>query len=323
MKRLRPALAARLREWAGRRHGVDTLPLTVHLRRIYILPTRSGLLIGAMVIAMLLAGLNYNSNLGLAFGFLMASIAMTAMHHCHRNLLGLQVDVGRDADGMAGASAQLGFVLQNDSATARHDIEVRCGDGARTITAVAAGAARKVGVTLPTPARGVLELRQCELATCWPLGWFRAWTYVQAPIRVHVAPRPLGHAPAPAAAAPEGPNALSQRRGDDEFAGLAPYSPGIPLKHLAWKTLARGQAAAVRTYVDAAGSPLWLDYAALPGVEPEARLSQLCRWILDSEAAGRPYGLRLPGLELAAGPQDTQRTACLRALAAFAPGPAA
>ena len=44
---------------------------------------------------MLIAGLNYNSNLGLAFAFLMASLALVAMHHCHRNLLGLSVDVNR------------------------------------------------------------------------------------------------------------------------------------------------------------------------------------------------------------------------------------
>jgi uncharacterized protein (DUF58 family) len=323
LKRLRLAAAWRLRTWAGRRHGIDTLPLTVQLRRIYILPTGSGLVLGVMVVAMLLAGLNYNSNLGLAFGFLMASIAMTAMHHCHRNLLGLKVDIGLDADGMAGASAPIGFVLLNDSAAARHDIEVRCGDGAEVVTAVAGGAARKLEVALPTPVRGVLDLRQCELATRWPLGWFRAWTYVQAPIRVHVAPRPGGSSLPPASAALHGERAQSGRRGDDDFAGLSPYTPGIPLKHLAWKTLARGQPAAVRTYVDASGSPVWLEYAALPGLSGEARLSQLCRWILDSEAAGQPYGLRLPGLELAVGQLGAHRTACLRALAAFVQEPGA
>ncbi len=315
MKRLRLAAAARLRTWARRRHGTDTLPLRVHLRRIYILPTGAGLVLGVMVIAMLLAGLNYNSNLGLAFGFLMASIAMTAMHHCHRNLLGLQVDVDPQADGFAGGSAAIGFVLQNDSAGARHDIELGC-DGARTLVAVGGNAWQKAAVALPTPTRGILRLNQCELATRWPLGWFRAWTYVQVPVTVYVAPHPRGSLAAPAGSALPGDTAPSGRRGDEDFAGLAPYAPGIPVKHLDWKTIARGRPAAVRTYTDSAGAPLWLDFARLRGLDTEARLSQLCRWLLDSEAADRPYGLRLPGLELGPDRGAAHRDACLRALAA-------
>ncbi len=45
-------------------------------------------MLASLLVAMLIAGLNYNSNLGLAFAFLMVSLALVAMHHCHRNLLG-------------------------------------------------------------------------------------------------------------------------------------------------------------------------------------------------------------------------------------------
>ena len=71
------------------------LPVTIERRRIYILPTRFGLMLAALLFAMLIAGLNYNSNLGLAFAFLMVSLVLVAMHHCHRNLLGLGVDLQR------------------------------------------------------------------------------------------------------------------------------------------------------------------------------------------------------------------------------------
>ena len=318
MNRLRLAATSRIGAWSARRHGPDTLPLTVQVRRIYIVPTRGGLVLAVMIVTMLLAGLNYNSNLGLAFGFLLASIALTAMHHCHRNLLGLTVDINQDADGFAGAGAAVDFVLQNDAGPARYDIEVRCASDAATTTAVAAGASRKVVVTLPTPTRGVMTLRQCTLTTRWPLGWFRAWTYVQAPIRIHVAPGPQGSLAAPPAAVAYGERARTAMRGDEDFAGLSPYTPGIPLKHFAWRTLARGQPPAVRTYADATGSPLWLDFAALPQLHLEARLAQLCRWIVDYDASARPYGLRLPGLELGPALDSGHRQACLRALAAFA-----
>ncbi len=323
MNRLRLAAATRLRAWAARRHGDDSLPLRIHVRRIYILPTRYGLVLAALVVAMLLAGLNYNSNLGLAFGFLMASIAMVAMHHCHRNLLGLLVDADTEADGFAGAGAQLRYLLQNDSAADRHDIEIRCAPGAAAIAGVPAGTSRRISVALPTPARGVMSVRQCELRTTYPLGWFRAWTYVQAPVTVFVAPRPQGTQMQPPAAAADGQAALARQRGDEDFAGLGPYTPGIPLKHMAWKTLARSGEPAVRNYLASSGSPQWLDWDLLAGNPAEVRLSQLCRWVLDADAARRTYGLRLPDLELAPDRGAVHREACLRALARFEAEPGA
>jgi uncharacterized protein (DUF58 family) len=92
---------------------------------------------------------------------------------------------------------------------------------------------------------------------------------------------------------------------------------------MAWKILARGREAAVRHYTSAAAAPEWLDWALLEGVEPEDRLSQLCRWVLDADAAQRAYGLRLPDVEIAPAFGTAHRLACLRALATFEPAGAA
>src|SRR5258707_13476906 len=108
---LREAAVKRLRAWAARRHGRDPLPITINRRRVYILPTRFGIMLALMLTAMLIAGLNYNSNLGLAFAFLMISIALVTMHHCNRNLLGLQVDVTTEADAFAGREAAFEVLL--------------------------------------------------------------------------------------------------------------------------------------------------------------------------------------------------------------------
>ena len=83
--------------------------MIVNRRRIYIIPTRFGIALALLLAAMLIAGLNYNSNLGLAFGFLMVSLALVAMHHCHRNLLGLSVDAIVEADAFAGDYASFEF----------------------------------------------------------------------------------------------------------------------------------------------------------------------------------------------------------------------
>jgi uncharacterized protein (DUF58 family) len=323
---VRQAATARLTRWSARRHGRDRLPLTVDRRRIYIVPSRFGIALALLLVAMLIAGLNYNSNLALAFGFLMVSLALVAMHHCHRNLLGLEVDLTAEANGFAGGTAAFEFRLRNAAALERCDLEIRLGEAAATTTGVAARSYQSALVQLPAARRGVRRLERFELRTRYPFGWFRAWTYVQVPLTAFVAPRPHGEQALPAAAGLAGSAAAAEVRGEEDFSGLRAYEAGMPLKHMAWKVVARGADPAVRTYSGTAARPQWLDWAALGRLGTEARLSQLCRWIIDSEAEHRPYGLRLPGIEIAPSQGAAHRTACLRALAAFpadGPGPGA
>ena len=98
MVSLRQSAVNRFRARIIRRHGSDRLPMSISRRRIYILPTRFGFMLGAILIAMLVAGLNYNSNLALAFAFLMSSMALVTMHHCNRNMLRLSVDASIEVD---------------------------------------------------------------------------------------------------------------------------------------------------------------------------------------------------------------------------------
>jgi uncharacterized protein (DUF58 family) len=315
---LRQAAINQLRARVIRRHGRDSLPISINRRRIYILPTRFGYMLGAILAAMLIAGLNYNSNLALAFAFLMSGMALVTMHHCNRNMLRLSVDVTTEVDAFAGREALLEFELRNGSRVDRRDIEVRC-MGAVGINSVAAGESATIEVIAPVAQRGVTRISQFELRTRYPFGWFYSWTYVQGSIAVYVAPAPLGNRTLPSGSA-QGTGSHSDARGDEDFSGLRAYQPGMPLKHMAWKVLARGGEPVVRSYSSLAAQPEWLDWSMLEGLDPEARLSQLCLWVLESDAAQRPYGLRVPGKELAPSGGAAHRFACLRALAAFGVG---
>jgi uncharacterized protein (DUF58 family) len=315
---LRQAAINKLRARVIRRHGRDSLPISINRRRIYILPTRFGFMLAAILIAMLVAGLNYNSNLAIAFAFLMSSMALVGMHHCNRNLLRLSVDVTTEVDTFAGREAMLEFELRNTTHVDRRDIEVRCLKAAAT-GSVAAGQSECIEVIAPVAQRGVTRVDQFELRTRYPFGWFYSWTYVQGTITIYAAPAPAGTRTLPSASA-KGTGSHSERRGDEDFSGLRAYQPGVPLKHMAWKVLARGGEAAVRSYSSLAAQPEWLEWSSLEGLGSEARLSQLCLWVLESDAAHRPYGLRIPGKEIAPSGGTAHRFACLRALAAFGTG---
>ena len=315
MVTLRQAAVNQLRARVIRRHGRDTLPISINRRRIYILPTRFGFMLGAILVAMLIAGLNYNSNLALAFAFLMSSMALVTMHHCNRNLLRLSVDVTPEVDAFAGGAALFEFELRNDSNMDRRDVEIRCLSGTG-LGSVTAHENTSIRVAVPVKRRGVTRISQFELRTRYPFGWFYSWTYVQGSLTIYTAPAPAGSRILPSVGE-QGNASHSEVRGDEDFSGLRSYEPGVPLKHMAWKVLARGGEAAVRSYSSLAAQPEWLDWSLLVGLDVEARLSQLCQWVLESDAAHRPYGLRLPGQEIAPSGGAAHRFTCLRALAAF------
>lgn len=315
MVTLRQAAVNQLRARVIRRHGRDSLPISISRRRIYILPTRFGFMLGAILAAMLVAGLNYNNNLALAFAFLISSMALVTMHHCNRNMLQLSIDATTEVDAFAGREAMLEFELRNGSSIDRRDIEIRCMGGVG-MDSVAAGESATIEVTAPVAQRGVTRISQFELRSRFPFGWFYSWTYVQGSITVYVAPAPIGNRALTSGAA-HGAASHSEARGDEDFSGLRAYQPGVPLKHMAWKVLARGGEPVVRSYSSLAAQPEWLDWAMLDGLDTEARLSQLCLWVLESDAAQRPYGLRIPGKELAPSGGAAHRFGCLRALAAF------
>ena len=295
--------------------------MIVNRRRIYIIPTRFGIALALLLVAMLIAGLNYNSNLGLAFGFLMVSLALVAMHHCHRNLLNLSVDAIVEVDAFAGDYANFEILLRNEAGIDRCDLEIRMrlgvGGVSTALMSVAARGYQHGAVSVPVTRRGVTRLERFELRTRYPFGWFRAWTYIHSPLTAFVAPRPGGDRALPSASAAMGTAAQSEIRGDEDFAGLRAYEAGVPLKHMAWKVLARGGEPAVRSYTGPAAEPEWLDFASLHPLGVEARLSQLCRWVLLSEAAQRTYGLRITGNEIAPSRGAMHRSACLRALARY------
>ena len=72
--RLRHGFEARLARWVRRRQGGDALPVRVHRRRLYILPTRAGAGFALLLFGMLLAGLNYANSLALFITFLQTGL---------------------------------------------------------------------------------------------------------------------------------------------------------------------------------------------------------------------------------------------------------
>jgi uncharacterized protein (DUF58 family) len=302
--------------WARRRQGADAHTISLKRRRIYILPTRFGVVFAAMVVAMLLGSLNYGASLGFALTFLLTGLGLVFMHHCHNNLLGTTIKFLGATPVFAGERAEFKIAVGNDAAAARLEIELKYKNHSAGPVDVQSGDAGVLRLGVPTQRRGWVALERFRVETRYPAHLFRAWTWVHMETRCLVYPRPAD-ATRPLPDAVSGGASGRPHAGDDDFAGLRTAAAGDPLQRIAWKAYARADVLLLKEFSSGTGAPYLLDWDMLPDLETEARLEQLARWCLDADAAGRSLALRLPGCEIPLGLGPKHLASCLEALALF------
>lgn len=316
--KVRERLRRRAAEWARRRQGPDILPLRLGRRRLYILPTRAGIAFGALVLTMLIAGLNYANSLALLLAFLLAGFALVAMHECHRNLLGLSLREAAATPLFAGSAGTVRLTVENAaSRLARYRLQTAVADEAAVALDLPALGSGQIELPIRAGRRGLQRIERLRVSSSHPFGLFRVWTWVHAPIEVIVYPRAAGSLPLPADSGTRAGTWPRGAGGADEWLGLRPFRDGDSPRQVAWKAYAREAPLLVKEY-SSAGSPLRmlsLDAARQPDIE--SRLSQLARWIVDAESAGDLYGLELPGERLPAHRGPDHRHRCLAALALY------
>lgn len=314
---MRAFLRRRMAEWVRRRQGADLLPVSLHRRRLYILPTRTGMAFGVLLLLMLIAGLNYANSLALLVTFLLAGLALVAMHAAHRNLLGLSVTGLISQDSFAGDAARVQLRMANPSALPRMAIVLDGAGHAPVSCDVPSHGEIPVVLLIATARRGALPIGRLRLMTTYPFGLFRAWTWLHVAQEIIVYPRPLGQRALPVAAGAGSGSAPRESGEADEWASLRAFREGDSPRQVAWKAYARGAPLLVKEYSASGSAERVLDFAALSGLDTEQRLSQLTRWVLTCAAAGERFGLRLPQRQFGLDQGSVHRQRCLRALARF------
>jgi len=312
------ALKSHLYNWLFRPRGPEAGAVVLSQRRGFILPTRQGFVFAVGLLVMLASSINYSLGLGFVLTFLLGALAVNAMIHTFRNLAHLRVTGGRALPVFAGDTARFTVHLENSSSADRYAIGLTWDRKHATFIDVMARTVASAAIGVTASRRGILRAGRLTLFTRFPLGLYYAWAYLELAMHCIVYPRPaFPGLPVPPAAANNGAGA-QHGRGQEDFSGLRQYHAGDSPRHVAWKAAARDRGLLTKQFSGQHETELWLDWAQLPpqmGVEE--RLSHLARWVLDAQAAGLTYGLRLPGstVEMAAG--EAQRNRCLEALALY------
>ncbi|MDO7928728.1 DUF58 domain-containing protein [Pseudomonas sp. KFB-139] len=303
--------------WLGRRIP-PAARIKLDHRRIFILPTRTGATFAFVVFLMLLVSINYQNSLAYGLTFLLLSVGILAILHTYRNLGGLVLSAGLARSVFVGEPVQLRLRLES-AGYAHHAIGLGWDAQGLQQSDVSAEGLTEVELTLPAETRGWLRAPRLRVDSVFPLGIFRAWSWLDLEQSVLIYPRPIpGAMPLLQGVQPHAQDdgQATQGAGVDDYQGLRSYQPGDNRRRLHWKAYSRGQGLLVKDFTDLSGHELCLDFMALGG-DIEERLSRLCYWVLELSQRQQPFALRLPGFLSAVDSSDAHREACLRELALF------
>jgi len=309
----------RVQQWAERRlpaltryRRPESLPIELHRRRIYIVPSGFGAAFGVLLLIMLAGALNYANNAALLLTCLLAAACVSSMLVAFRALDGLRLSAIQAGHAIAGEPLALQLHVEA-GVRLRQAIRVEL-DSQTHAFAIPAHETLAVEVPLPTEHRGWQPLPRIQLWTSWPLGLFRAWSWLYPEMSVLVWPRPEAAGPPPRSPTDD-PIHQRLHHGDD-LAALRDYRAGDPQRRIAWKASARHEGLLVKDFEQPRPRLEWrLDWRDLRHLDSESRIARLARWLGEAEARGVPSSLWLPGEEIAHGAGPAHYARCMNALA--------
>ena len=312
---LKDAIVSRIKLRILRSRGPLTPPIELEYRYIFVLPTSFGWGFGVMLAFMALGGLNFNNNMALMLVFLLATIAQLTTFIAYRNMSGLMIDNVLCEPVFCGENARFEVVTRNQNTRQRFAIQAGfkkpqdCKDFKLNTTEI-------FRLEQATENRGWLEMPSFRLETRFPLGLFKAWSWIFPKTRCLVYPQPATNAP-PLPKSGHGQAGQAIKGDGDQLHGLRKYQHGDSMQRVAWRASARHDELYSMEMETPREEACELDWDLLQGVDAESRLSILTAWIITADKKQLSYSLIMPGEKIANGSGSSHRAACLERLALY------
>lgn len=308
-------LSSRFGRWLDQR--IPPSP-RIHLsqRNIFIFPTATGFAFAGLLVLLVLAAINYQASLVYGVAFLLGSVFLITILYTFRNLSGLELEFLTARPGFVGEDIEYHVRVVRPKGRSREGIQLGYPGGIMQWVELNRQEADSVRLFVTARRRGYLRAPRLLVETYYPLGLLRAWTWVDLDARALVYPKPVFG---------EFPRAVSGRRdegelidpqGSEDFTDIKAYRPGDPVKHIIWRSYARGDEVMVTRYASYQEPRLWLDLDSQPG-GLEERLSRLTGLALKAARQGREFGLRLGQREIKPGLGEAHLERVLRELALY------
>lgn len=322
--KLTAAIQQRTRKWFGSRMPVgDKVRLSQNSS--YIWPTKSGYMLSAIVILMLIGATNYQNNLAFMLSFLLVGVGLVTIIYTYKNLQNIEFCEGQPSELFAKQSGVMAITLNSHNDESHASIGIGWDSGYKKgienliYVDVPEHGLTNVNLTFTPNKRGKQKLPRIMVSSVFPFGWFRTWAYFGLAREVLVFPQPLEP---PQRFEVSGGDEMESEQGkrtvgNEDFYGLKSYQPGESMSRIDWKSFARERGLHVREFASVQGNELSFRWEEFEGFPDEARVSFLAYMVLQASHQNLAYSLSLPGQHIGFDEGDIHRRNCLSALALF------
>ncbi|HEB82604.1 MAG TPA: DUF58 domain-containing protein [Gammaproteobacteria bacterium] len=286
-------------------------------KRIYIIPTRAGLIFSLLLLLLLVGSINYEKSLGYALTFLLAGIAIVSLLATWRNLAHLELRPQHAHPVFAGDTARFSLLLNNPKPLQRLAIALSYHGVEQDLVDCAPNAQQLVHFRLVAARRGLLQPGHFRLYTEFPTGLFVAWTWLDLSLNCTVYPAPDFSALMPGGSMDDCGDNEHGGSGLEHFSHLAKYRPGDNISRISWKAAARTGELFSKCFTGSAPQTTWISWYDIVARDTEQRLSVMAAMIISAEEKQQRYGLVLPDQQISPSLGKAHYHRCLTALARF------
>ncbi|MCG8613265.1 MAG: DUF58 domain-containing protein [Pseudomonadales bacterium] len=315
-KSISKGLNRKFRKWLHRRIPPSE-SVKLEQKSIFVFPSQKGLAFCAVIALLLLTAINYQNNMIYLLTFLLASILIANILVAYSNLLGLTIQFGRVNNVYAGDEAN--FQVSLIPKAEHRDIVLRWQDDYPVfIDCSSASGPSHFSITALTGKRGRWRPGRLLIESFYPFGLIRVWSWVDLDCSVIVYPKPTqGVSVSTEQSGVEESDQNKRLKGGDDFFGIRDYSPGDPIKYIAWKRFAQRGELYVKEFEHQVGDPQYICFENYNAGNIELRLENMCFDLLAADKRNQPYGLIIGQNRLAPSFGQVHLTQCLELLALY------
>ncbi len=289
--------------------------VTLTRDRVYIVPTKAGLIFSLLLLTLLIGSINYEKNLGFILTFLLTGVGNILLLSSWRNIAGLELKRNDSQPVFAGEPATFAVQLINHQLLTRYSITIsQYGIDHDTVDCLA-NSKQIIHFKLATNKRGRLNAGRFRLYTQFPSGLFIAWTWLDLSMSCIVYPAPDTSIKLPVFDHSDSGDTDSSGPGLENFSHLRKYHQGDNISRISWKAAAKTDELFSKEFIGSKPVTHWINWNEIPARDTEQRLSIMTALIIHAEKHQQCYGVKLPEKQFKPDTGNKHFHRCLTALA--------
>jgi len=301
----------------ARRSGPYDGSVTLTKDRIYIVPTKAGLVFSVLLFTLLIGSINYEKSLGFILTFLLVGIANVCLLATWRNLAGLQLKRLNSTAVFSGEDIIFNVQLINPQFIHRYSLAISHQGTEYDVVDCVANSNQLMQFKFKSNKRGLIKPGRFNIYTEFPTGLFIAWTQIDLNMSCIVYPRPDKNTISLFSHNVKSGEQDLAGQGSDNFSHLRKYQQGDNIKQISWKAVAKNDVLYTKEFNGAGLETRWIDWFDIKAKDDEHRLSIMAAYIINAEKNQQLYGLKLPDKNISPDVGSKHYHKCLTALAMY------